>query len=287
MPPAATILLWLLGGLPAILLVAPGASAQENQNRSALREIREAANDICQSVPLEQSSEGTKLSGEAQARLNGLIGKVVDLGVKGAGEYDTRQSRGVLQQDLAEAIKGGNNCRLEVFRSLSDKLLGQKGGGTPEPPPPSASRPFTGRVRSATLSGPSRQDSVMLTLQLEITNAGPAPLRWAIRPTPQAKASTEGGLSFVNLYPSGTTAPFCATNSDPACERDATQMEEGSRRFTVQFWARVSTTKLCAFKNAKEIEINIPVFVINGRERKDIDIYGSPPVDDRITYGNC
>jgi hypothetical protein len=98
--------------------------AQETSNyEKALAEITRTADRICQSPPLEQTSEGLRLSGDAQAKLGGVIGKVVDLGVSGTGNYDTSKTFGVLQKDLIQAIQIGTNCKLEVFRVLSKELL--------------------------------------------------------------------------------------------------------------------------------------------------------------------
>ena len=100
------------------------AYAQDLQTqRAALLMITKTANEICQSAPLEAASQGVNLSGNATAKLGGLIGKVADLGITGAGEYQTNRSMGVLQKDLITAIQSGNDCKLEVFRTLEKKLL--------------------------------------------------------------------------------------------------------------------------------------------------------------------
>ena len=91
--------------------------------QAALSMITKTANEICQSAPLETTSQGVGLSGSAAAKLSGLIGHVADLGITGAGEYQTSRSMGVLQKDLVTAIRSGNDCKLEVFRTLEKKLL--------------------------------------------------------------------------------------------------------------------------------------------------------------------
>lgn len=91
--------------------------------REALREIREAAADLCVSVPLETASETMNVSGEVNAKLVGLAKRVADLGIEGAAEYTSTASAGLLQNDLADAVRETNNCKLEVFRVLEQKML--------------------------------------------------------------------------------------------------------------------------------------------------------------------
>lgn len=104
-------------------LVSP-VRAQDSANyQKALAEIINTAEKICQSAPLEQTSEGVSLTGDAKAKLGGVVGKVVDLGVSGAGKYESGKSLGVLQKDLIQALQIGNNCKLEVFKVLERDLI--------------------------------------------------------------------------------------------------------------------------------------------------------------------
>ena len=91
--------------------------------QQALALISKTAGEICQSPPLEQTSQGVDLSADATAKVGGLVGKLADLGLSGAAQYQTSSSRGVLQKDLIVGISGGNNCRLEVFQTLQVKLV--------------------------------------------------------------------------------------------------------------------------------------------------------------------
>jgi hypothetical protein len=109
-----------------------GASAlgQETRDREALRMITETANQICQSAPLEQTNEGLALSGDAQAKVGGIVGRIANLGITGAGRYQSGHSMGVLQQDLTSAIRDGNNCKLDVFHTLERDLLTTRSTGS-------------------------------------------------------------------------------------------------------------------------------------------------------------
>lgn len=94
-----------------------------DRQKEALTAIRDFANSMCTTPPLEQRSQNLELNGAAKAKLAGLIGKVADLGVQGAAKYKSESSQGVLQGELAAAIKDGNNCRLSVFNKLVDKMV--------------------------------------------------------------------------------------------------------------------------------------------------------------------
>jgi hypothetical protein len=113
------------------LLTPSGSSADDLDNqRKALLLIRETAADICLTVAQQGSSESTDLSGKIIAKLGGVVGKVADLGIEGAGKYKSEEYKNVLQKDLLTLIQGNSNCRLDVFKLLQDKMLGSaKSGG--------------------------------------------------------------------------------------------------------------------------------------------------------------
>lgn len=72
----------------------------------------------------EGSRSNVQLSGEARAELNTAISKVIDLGIKGAGQYENEQYNGVLQDELAATLKSSIDCKLDVFNKLVIKMLG-------------------------------------------------------------------------------------------------------------------------------------------------------------------
>ena len=106
--------------------------------REALALIRDFANSICITPPLEQQSKQVELSGDAKAKLNGVVGKVADVGLGIATKYTDQKSRGVLQAELANAIKNGNDCRLSASDKLIERLIpvSPKGGATEISEPP-------------------------------------------------------------------------------------------------------------------------------------------------------
>ncbi len=92
-------------------------------NSEALKLIVETANQLCQEVPLEQTRSGKTLNAESKAKIGGTVGKLIDMGFAGAGNYTEESSKGILQKDLTAAIQDGNNCKIRVLEILKEKLL--------------------------------------------------------------------------------------------------------------------------------------------------------------------
>jgi uncharacterized protein YecT (DUF1311 family) len=116
--------------LAVLVELTPAAGHADGATDEALKQIIETANQICQSAPLEQTSQGVALSGDAQAKVGGLVGRIADLGISGAAKYQTGHSMGVLQQDLKDAIQIGDSCKLEVFKTLEKDLIRGRNSGT-------------------------------------------------------------------------------------------------------------------------------------------------------------
>lgn len=89
------------------------------RHKQAAQLIREMAADICPPVSREGSRRNTELSGDAKAKLGKVIGKMVDLGIEGAGKYNSDEYKNVLQKDLAPLIQGNTDCRLHVFHRMA------------------------------------------------------------------------------------------------------------------------------------------------------------------------
>ena len=94
-----------------------------DMQEAALKVIRETAADICTTVPTEGSDHDVDLTGSANAKLDGGIGKIVGLGIEGAARFQQSTYQGVLRTDLAKAIQSGNDCKLNVFNTLVAKML--------------------------------------------------------------------------------------------------------------------------------------------------------------------
>jgi hypothetical protein len=111
----------------ANLVVASAATADDLETQAkALKIISETATDICNTILQEGSSQSAELSGAVQAKLAGAISKIANLGIEGSGKYNTTEFKGVMQHDLAEAIKSNAECKLNVLKVLQEKMLEHK-----------------------------------------------------------------------------------------------------------------------------------------------------------------
>jgi hypothetical protein len=126
----------------AFNLPSPAVAQDEEARSQALKEITQTAKDICEAPPMGQSSSSVAVQGSANAQVSQLVRKLANLGISGAPQYQSTQSMGVLQKDLAETIKSSNDCRLQVFKTLQAKLL----------PDASSSLAFPESVTEAVLS---------------------------------------------------------------------------------------------------------------------------------------
>ena len=105
--------------------------ADEDRTAAALKMIGDFANQICQTAPVERTETDIELSGDAKAKVGGVISKLADLGLQGSGKYrDQSNSNILVEKDLIIAIQGGNNCKLDVFHSLERDLLSRSETGS-------------------------------------------------------------------------------------------------------------------------------------------------------------
>lgn len=89
----------------------------------ALKVIADFADHLCTTIPLTGGSNNLELSGKAKFELSELLKKIAHLGTEGAAKYQTSDWQGVLQKDLAEQLNNSRNCKLEVFKTLENRLL--------------------------------------------------------------------------------------------------------------------------------------------------------------------
>ncbi|HEY6323066.1 MAG TPA: hypothetical protein VJA16_16075 [Thermoanaerobaculia bacterium] len=111
--------------------------------QAALKLITDTAKSLCADVSVELQDNKVELTGAAAAKLDGIVKKIVNLGVEGAAKYQTGSSKGVLRQDLAVAIKHSDDCRLSVFNALVPRMLPAAIHLPPPQPGPSPVAEFT------------------------------------------------------------------------------------------------------------------------------------------------
>lgn len=115
------------------------SSLQEQEN--ALNIIADFAERFCGDIPLEGYGKDVDLTGKAKAELNGVISKLVNIGVEGAAKYQDQKYRGLLQKDLVDAIRDSTNCRLIIWNDLKERLLPKNRPPSPVPPVSSTTLP--------------------------------------------------------------------------------------------------------------------------------------------------
>ena len=98
-----------------------GAGADSTADVLAL--IGQAADQICGSVAQSGHTTKTEVKGDVDATLSFLVKKLADLGIKGAGQINSTDYQGVLQDQLAATLGDIRQCKLKVFDSLQQKLL--------------------------------------------------------------------------------------------------------------------------------------------------------------------
>jgi hypothetical protein len=118
----SVVLSGVIAFLLAFCIALPAAAAD---NREALREITDAAETLCGTVQTTGESTSVKISGDVKAVINGLVKKLADLGITGSAEVNSVSYQGVLQQELATALKDVRECKLKVLDMLRT-LLGHQ-----------------------------------------------------------------------------------------------------------------------------------------------------------------
>jgi hypothetical protein len=114
---------WIAAAGWAFGTTSAGAQDRLAQQREALALIAQTAAAICTTPPLTSCGQTIELSGGAKAQLGVGISRVAGIGITGAAKYNRTSTQGVLQRDLAVAIRNGNDCKKSVFDTLQAKLL--------------------------------------------------------------------------------------------------------------------------------------------------------------------
>jgi hypothetical protein len=103
----------------SMLGLAAGASAQDIDKQARVLElIGSTADRICSIVTIEGSTDSAKIEGKVQTQLDSLMGKLTGIGVSMGAEYDAKRWSGIIQKDLAQAVKDNAQCKSNVFNKL-------------------------------------------------------------------------------------------------------------------------------------------------------------------------
>ncbi len=95
-----------------------------DETAKALDLIATTADKICMRVHATGSSNSLKVDAEGRADLGRLLKALkAQFGVGAAVKYETEEFSGLLQTDVAQAMRDRNKCGLDVLNALAKKLL--------------------------------------------------------------------------------------------------------------------------------------------------------------------
>ena len=101
----------------------PSFAQDLNSASKALKLISDFSAAMCGNPPLSGNSSSVELTGSGKAELAKLVKQLADLKVEGTARYTNAEYQGLLQKDLASALKDSSSCKVKVFESLNDKLI--------------------------------------------------------------------------------------------------------------------------------------------------------------------
>jgi len=100
----------------------PAASAQQ-LNSQQIQIIRDTAASICNTVKEAKGQKSeSQIQGDVTAKLNGLVGKVIDIGGSGKGSLNDEQFEGLSRDATATALEGDRSCRERLFNKMFDRF---------------------------------------------------------------------------------------------------------------------------------------------------------------------
>ncbi|GHA50821.1 hypothetical protein GCM10008927_15080 [Amylibacter ulvae] len=97
-----------------LFLIAPTAHAQDPR----LDLLREMMDAVCGEYQYSGGQQGVKISGDAEAKIGGIMNKLVDVGVSAAGEFNEKEYVGVLRAEAGAQLMDVRACRKKVFDDM-------------------------------------------------------------------------------------------------------------------------------------------------------------------------
>src|SRR5260221_4692912 len=92
-------------------------------NPQQIQMIKDTAASICTTIKEAKGKmTQSQLEGNVKAQLNGLVGKIVDVGGAAKGSLAREDFEGVSREATAIALEGDRGCRERVFNKMFDKL---------------------------------------------------------------------------------------------------------------------------------------------------------------------
>lgn len=120
----------------ALLALSTLAQAQQptsDEIKISLEAIAQFSDRVCGTAPTSGKHVSTDLSADGKLELDNLLKKLASAGARVEAKQRREEYSGFLQQDLAAAVRANSECRLQVFRTVFDRLLPPQGVGQTAP----------------------------------------------------------------------------------------------------------------------------------------------------------
>jgi hypothetical protein len=116
----------LLSLMGASLAASAPANAQtvDDQQKAVIEVIISTAHSLCYDLATASRTKAEGVKGDVKAQLTGLASKIADIGLTGAGDITDSETEGVLQTDLAAALKDSAACKTHVLDTLGSSANG-------------------------------------------------------------------------------------------------------------------------------------------------------------------
>ena len=124
------------------------ASAQQ-LNSEQIRQIETVTSIVCTTVKEQKGSASRdQLQADVTAKIGGVIGTIIPVGVSGGGGMSKESYEGLSRDATAVALEGDRTCRERVFNKMFDGFNARGAATTPTPaapatPPPAATATAT------------------------------------------------------------------------------------------------------------------------------------------------
>ncbi|MGF1552622.1 MAG: hypothetical protein ACFBWO_09000 [Paracoccaceae bacterium] len=102
----------------AILPLLCSPSLSQGLSKEVTEEITNVATAICGDFKYAGSRTQEQVNGSVRAKLDGLAGRLVDLGIEGAGSIDSDSYINVLRGHLGPELRDIRKCRLKIWDDM-------------------------------------------------------------------------------------------------------------------------------------------------------------------------
>lgn len=109
--------------LIAVSLCAPTTMLAQDKQQAAIEAVRELLPLVCGEFPRGGSSQQFEIKGNAEAKVEGLVKKLIDLGIQGATEFKSEEYVGVLRSEVGQEIKSVRQCNEKIYNDMKALIV--------------------------------------------------------------------------------------------------------------------------------------------------------------------